>query len=227
MTLAKYGLLLLLAAGLPAPGICAARRKPHGVALGGFRTVPYSAEGDPAGALPGETQLSIRPLVVDGKVRDWTTGEAHYITQTTLVVRQAIRMNDSLPAEKKMHWVWQRGPWVLIDQSTGREKELKLPHFVSGISDAIWFRNYAAYCGLNSTGKELYAVVAELEVRRPLLAKKLETWKPEADAAPACAPAVWQRDPAKVTFAPAGSSPMIFDLTGTPVAVVRDDSGGQ
>jgi hypothetical protein len=223
MITAKCGWVLVLSAGLALPA-GAARAKQHSVALGGFRSVPYSAEGDPAGALPGETHLKVRPLVVDGKVRDWTTGEAHYVTESSLVVREAVRMNDSLPAEKKLDWVWQRGPWVLINRMTGRETVLKLSHFVSGVSDVVWFRNYAAYCGLSASGKELYAVVAELEVRRPLLAKKLGTWKPEGNPTPACAAAVWQRDPMKVTFAPTGMAATSYDLVGTSVTRVKDDS---
>lgn len=226
MTIAKCGLVLALTAGLAVPA-GAARAKAHSVALGGFRKVPYSAEGDPAGALPGETHLKVRPLVVDGKIRDWTTGEAHYVTEDSLVVRQAVRMNDSLPTEMKMHWVWERGPWVLINRTTGRETVLKLPHFVSGVSDVVWFRNYAAYCGLSASGKQLYAVVAELEVRRPLLAKKLEAWKAEGNPTPACAAAVWQRDPMKVSFAPTGMTATSYDLVGTSVEMVKDDSASQ
>jgi hypothetical protein len=69
----------------------------HSVALGGPRTVPYSLEGDPEGARPGEAELEVRPLVIDGRVKDWTTGERHDVTERTFVVRSALRINDSLP----------------------------------------------------------------------------------------------------------------------------------
>lgn len=49
-------------------------RKVHVVGLGAFKRVPYSRTGDPAGAAAGETNLKIRPLVVDGVVKEWTTG---------------------------------------------------------------------------------------------------------------------------------------------------------
>ena len=159
----------------------------HSVALGGVRKVPYSQEGDPEGARPGETELEVRPLVVDGRVKDSTTGDHHDVTEHTFVVRSALRINDSLPQDKAEHWVWQRGPWLLIDRTTGHSEPLKLPDFASGVSEIAWFRDYAAYCGVPTSGKHLYAVVAQISVRKPLLAqssapgtKVRPTWLPPA-----------------------------------------------
>jgi hypothetical protein len=186
----------------------------HSVALGGTRKVPYSQEGDPEGARPGETELEVRPLVVDGRVKDWTTGERHDVTEHTFVVRSALRINDSLPQDKSEHWVWQRGPWLLIDRTSGHSEPLKLPDFASGVSEIAWFRDYAAYCGVPTSGKHLYAVVAQIAVRKPLLARKLGPWDEGAPhAAAACAPATWQREPLQVTFQPNGLAPSVFDLT--------------
>ena len=39
-------------------------------------------------------------LLVDGKVKEWTNGEAHAITDRTFVIRRALRLNDSLPGDK-------------------------------------------------------------------------------------------------------------------------------
>ena len=90
-------------------------RKAHVVALGAVRRVPYSKTGDPAGAALGEDALRIRPLVIDGAVKEWTTGESHDVTDRSFVVRRVLRINDELPGEKPAkagaHWVWQRGPW--------------------------------------------------------------------------------------------------------------------
>ena len=83
------GLLVLSGGGLA----FAAKAKPHYAALGAARSVPYSAEDDPAGARPGETKLKVRPLVVDGKVKGWTTGEIHEVTPYTFTVRSALRVN--------------------------------------------------------------------------------------------------------------------------------------
>lgn len=117
------------------------------MALGAVRTVPYSVEGDPAGARPDETKLRVRPLVVDGKVKDWTTGDVHEVTERSFTVRRAIRLNDALPTDKGEHWVWQRGPWVLIDRASGKITALRLPEYDPAVSDVIWFRDLAAYCG--------------------------------------------------------------------------------
>ncbi|MGB7985405.1 MAG: hypothetical protein WCF54_09615, partial [Terracidiphilus sp.] len=83
-----------------APGMHAAPRKAHVVVLAAARKVPYSKVGDPAGALAGETELRVRALVVDGAVKEWTTGDAHDVTDRSFVVRRAIKLNDSLPSEK-------------------------------------------------------------------------------------------------------------------------------
>ena len=69
------------------------------VVLGAARRVAYSKVGDPAGALAGETELKVRALVVDGAVKEWTTGDAHDVTDRSFVVRRAIKLNDSLPSE--------------------------------------------------------------------------------------------------------------------------------
>jgi hypothetical protein len=75
-------------------------RKVHVVGIGAVKRVPYSRTGDPAGAAAGEESLKIRPLVVDGAVKEWTAGESHDVTDRTFVVRRAIRLNDQLPGEK-------------------------------------------------------------------------------------------------------------------------------
>ena len=41
------------------------------------------------------------------------------------------------------------------------------------MSQVSWFRDYAAYCGVTASGKSLYAVVAQVAARKPVLAKKL------------------------------------------------------
>ena len=58
---------VLLAAATAAPG---APRKAHTVVLGAAKRVHYSSAGDPAGAAPGETELKIRALIVDGVVKE-------------------------------------------------------------------------------------------------------------------------------------------------------------
>ncbi len=139
--------------------------------------MPYSRAGDPAGALAGENSLKIRALLLDGAQKEWTTGDPHDVTDRSFVVRRAVRLNDALPDEKPgtksasvaARWVWQRGPWLQVDRVTGHVTALKLPDYDPGVSQVIWFRDYAAYCGLTASGKSLYAIVAQLSARKPLL----------------------------------------------------------
>jgi hypothetical protein len=206
---------------------CPAATKPHTVFLGAGKNVPYSSVGDPAGAQPGEKQLRVRPLLVDGKIKEWTTGETHNITDRTFVVRRALRLNDSLPGDKTEHWIWQRGPWLTIDRVKGSVTALHLPDYDPSVSSVIWFRDYAAYCGLTASGKQLYAVVAQLAARKPILAKKLLPWSPGENQSPACAAAVWQREPLRITFQPSGASAVSYDLVGLSAVLVEDGDGNE
>jgi len=90
---------LVVMAALVAAGSTAwaAARKTHTVVLGAARRVHYSKAGDPAGAAQGEEELRIRALLVDGILKEWTTGDAHDVTDRSFVVRRAIRLNDALP----------------------------------------------------------------------------------------------------------------------------------
>ncbi len=205
-----------------APTAQAAAHKAHAVFLGSVKSVPYAKAGDPAGAAADETALKIRALIVDGQVKEWTTGESHDVTDRSFVVRRVLKINDALPADKQGHWVWQRGPWLLVDRTTGHISALKLPHYDSGVSQVSWFRDYAAYCGVTASGKSLYAVVAQLAVRKPLLAKKLGTLDPDVHAEAMCGPVDWQREPLRVTFHPAGKDAASFDVVPGSAALVED-----
>jgi hypothetical protein len=204
------------------------RAKPHTIGIGTGKRVPYSITSDPAGASPDEKTLHVRPLIVDDKVKEWTTGEAHDITDRSFVVRRALRLNDALPGDKTEHWIWQRGPWIMIDRSNGHVTAMKLPDYDPAVSQVVWFRDYAAYCGLNAGGHQLYAVVAQIAARRPLLAKKIGPWtpappSPETPSAPACAKATWQRDPVRVSFTSTGAAePLNFNLIGLSAVLVED-----
>jgi len=207
-------------------------RKAHVVTLGAVRRVPYSKTGDPAGAAPGEDALRIRPLVIDGAVKEWTTGESHDVTDRSFVVRRVLRINDELPGEKPAkagaHWVWQRGPWLLVDRVTGHIAPLKLPDYDPGVSQVAWFRDYAAYCGVTASAKSLYAVVAQLAVRKPVLAKKLDGFDPASRTEPACGVPEWQREPLRATFRPAGKDAISFDvIAGSAVLVEESEDAAE
>jgi hypothetical protein len=214
----------LVAVVLCVPAIAPGAGKPHVVVLGAARHEPYSLEGDPAGAKKGETELRVRPLMVDGKVKEWTTGEVHDVTERSFAVRRAVEVNDALPEERGTRWVWQRGPWVLVDRVSGKVAGLRLPDFDPAVSEAVWFRDYAAYCGVNASGKQLLAVVAQVQAGRPLLAKKLGVWDAADHPIPACAATVWERSPLKVSFLPTGGAGVSFDLVGASAVLVEEDS---
>ncbi|HEY2471240.1 MAG TPA: hypothetical protein VGI45_25835 [Terracidiphilus sp.] len=219
---------ILLVLSVPLGSLHASPRKVHVVSLGAARRVPYSKTGDPAGAAPGENALKIRPLVVDGNIKEWTTGEAHDVTDRSFVVRRVMRLNDALPGEKERSahaastWVWQRGPWLLVDRVSGHVAALKLPDYDPSVSQLAWFRDYAAYCGLTSSGKNLYAVVAQIAARKPVLAHKLSPFDPATRVEPACTTTEWQREPLRATFHPAGKEPVSFDIVPGSAVLVED-----
>jgi hypothetical protein len=225
---ARFALMIFAAIMAAAPAAQAAPRKVHSVVLAAAKKVPYSKAGDPAGAAAGEDSLKIRGLLVDGFLKEWTTGEAHDVTDRSFVVRRVIRVNDYLPGDKpgpgdkQGHWVWQRGPWLLVDRVNGHIVALKLPDYDPGVSQVSWFRDYGAYCGLNASSKSLYAVVAQMAVRKPLLAKKLTAFDPENHSGPACGPAEWQREPLRVTFHPTGKDAVSFDVAPGSAVLVED-----
>jgi hypothetical protein len=215
--------------------IASSAARKHTVVLGAMRKVPYSKAGDPSGAVPGEDTLKIRALLVDGVLKEWTTGDMHDVTDRSFVVRRVIRLNDALPSDNPpeksasspalnsaSHWVWQRGPWLLVDRVTGHVTALHLPDYDPGVSQASWFRDYAAYCGVTASGKSLYAVVAQLAVRKPVLAKKLAAFDPESATGPACAPPDWQREPLRISFHPTGKDAVSYDFVPGSAVMVED-----
>lgn len=200
----------------------AAGHKTHPVFLGAMKRVPYSKIGDPAGAATGERELKIRALLVDGLVKEWTTGDAHDVTDRSFVVRRAIRLNDVLPGEKPENWVWQRGPWLLVDRTSGHIAAVKLPDYDPGVSQVSWFRDYGAYCGLTASGKSVFAVVAQLAARRPVLAKKIDSFEAGNHPDPTCGTTEWQRDPMRVTFHPTGKTAVSFDVAPGSAILIED-----
>jgi hypothetical protein len=199
-------------------------RKAHVVVLGAVKRMAYSRTGDPAGAQADEKELKIRALIVDGVMKEWTTGDAHDVTDRSFAVRRAIRINDTLPGDKLGHWVWQRGPWLLVDRVTGHALALKLPDYDPGVSHVSWFRDYAAYCGLTPTGKSLYAVVAQVGARKPLLSKKLSAFDPEHHPDPVCGPIEWQREPLQATFHPTEKDAVSYSIVAGSAVLVEDSA---
>jgi hypothetical protein len=177
---------------LLASSSCLAVPKAHTVALGKWRAVEIhlgSGEGE---------QVKVRELIIDGRTREYTTGSAHEITDRLFVVRRAYRINDALPEETKkpQQWVWRLGGWISIDRQTGHVAQLNLPAFDGDISEASWYRDYAAYCGASDDGYKTYLVVSQLGKRKPILKKEY--------SGAACIVPKWERAPSRVTFVAAG-----------------------
>ncbi len=215
--LRKISLILAI---LCLPSIeCAAAPKPHVIAFGKWISAKWpNATGQKL------LDLKVRSLFVDTRLKEYTTGTPHELTDRLFAVRRAFRVNDSLPAENAnaARWQWQRGGWLLVDRLTGRVSQLNLPEFDPFYSAASWYRDYIAYCGLSEDGKKLYAVVAQVGRRKPILKK--EAGEPAAadDPDSECPPPVWERTPMRVTFQPGGDQKLVFSIRGRVVDVVND-----
>lgn len=224
--LSLFPLAAVLFACLPA---AAAPAKVHTVSLGAARRVPFTpAEATRETRSEEVRTLKIRPLIVDERQKEWTVGDLHDVTDRTFVIRRALRINDALPGEAA-RWTWQPGPWLSVDRVSGHVAALHLPDFDPEISDAVWFRDYAAYCGVHVLTKSstLTAIVFQLGARRPAAQGKLGGWPPAPEPHPVCAAATWQRTPIRATLRPTGLPPVTFDLLGTTSLVEEADSADE
>src|SRR5215471_8362205 len=178
-------MLLLAASAMAAP-------REHSVFLGKWRAAKALADS-------GESrEIRIRPLMIDGRTREYTTGETHDVTDRVFVVRRAYRVNDSLPEDlqRTPQWIWRLAGWISVDRMTGHVAQLNLPAFDPQTSQASWYRDYAGYCGSSDDGGKAYFVVWQIGKRKPLLKKEF--------SGPGCAPPKWERAPSRVTFTVAG-----------------------
>jgi hypothetical protein len=216
-------LFLLMAGSLSG----AAAPKTHTVVLGSVRRVPYTPpEANADNKSEEATTLKVRPLLVDDRQKEWTVGDIHEVTDRSFVVRRALRINDALPGEA-MRWTWQPGPWLMVDRVTGRITALHLPAFDPQVSDIVWFRDYAAYCGILTTTKGgLVAVVAELGTRKAVVQKVIGPWPMVNPPHPVCSPAKWQRTPMRATFDLIPGESMTFDVVGTS-SLVEEGEGAE
>ncbi len=174
-------------------------------------------------------EIKMRPLYVDGKLKEFTTGEPHDVTDRLFVVRRAFRINDYLPEDSRQapRWKWQRGGWLLVNRDTGRVSAIALPDFDPYYSSASWYRDYVAYCGVSDNGERLYAVVMQLGQRKPVLRKELGAAKGGDQPESECAPPDWQREPIRVTFAPIGGQKITYSVRGRAVDLATGDEEPQ
>ncbi len=222
----RAGVAAVLLGLLGSAWAAAAGPKVHTVALGAARKAPYTpAEATAETKSEESSTLKVRPLIVDGRQKEWTTGDAHDVTDRSFVVRRALHINDTLPGDGATHWVWQPGPWLMVDRVSGHVTALHLPDFDAEVSEVVWFRDYAAYCGVSSTAKGgLVAVVSQLGARKPVTVKPLAKWPIPDHEGAACAAAKWQRLPMRATLGMAGGPPMTIDVMGSSSLVEEGDN---
>src|SRR5579884_1323647 len=194
---------LALAAALTLALAGSAFAKSHVITLGKWMPVRLFVGPSEESAVP----IEVRPLYVDAKIKEFTTGEPHDVTDRLFVIRRAYRLNDLLPDDGKTQprWRWQRGGWLLVDRETGRVSNVNLPEFDPYYSVATWYRDYVAYCGVSDTGERLYAVVTQLGRKKPILRKELGATQGKDQPDSECSAPEWQRQPIRVTFKPANA----------------------
>jgi len=197
-----------------------AASKPHVISFGKVTTVKWLVGPNEDQAL----DLRVRALYVDTRLKEFTVGSPHEVTDRLFVVRRVFRVNDSLPEESSAtpRWHWQRGGWLMVDRVTGRISQISLPEFDVYYSTPSWYRDYAAYCGVSDDGKKLFAVVARLGRRKPILKKALGDAAGDDLPDSECPAPLWQRQPARVTFEPDEKQKLTYSVRGHAVDIVND-----
>lgn len=199
--------------------VALAASKPHVITFGKWTLARVSAD------LDRSEDLKIRSMYVDGRLKEFTFGIPHDVTEQLFVVRRMIRVNDSLPQEAAAtpRWSWQRGGWLVIDRLNGHISQTTLPEFDPDWSSASWYRDYVAYCGISDDGLKLSAVVMQLGRRKPILKKPLGEAGSDDATGLGCAPPAWQRAPTRVSFVSKPDQKQTFAVRGHIVEVVTDD----
>jgi hypothetical protein len=191
-------------------GTAAAKTKT--ISFGRWLTVKWmvgAAEDQPV-------EIKVRALLVNGEAKEFTMGEPHHVTDRLFVVQRAFRLNDSLPEDgepsAKPQWSWRPGGWLMVQRSSASISRLNLPLFDPYSSEAVWFRDYTAYCGVSDDGDNTYAIVIQLARKKPLLKKLLGPAKMAALPNSECESPVWQKNPARVTFQSKGGMKASYEI---------------
>jgi hypothetical protein len=209
MPLRRYCTTLLFIL-LLTPVFAAERSKAHVISYGKPLTVKLFLGPDEDRTTP----MKVRALYVDTKAKEFVTGEAHEVTDRLFVVRRAYRLNNNLPQDeaKGASWIWERGGWLLVDRLTARVSQLALVEFDPFYSQASWFRDYVAYCGVSDSGDKLSAVVMQLGRKKAVLRKEMGAASQGAAPDSECDPPLWEKKPTRVTFLPKQAEKMTFSI---------------
>jgi len=215
-----FSRILVMILAIAWSGELSAASKPHVVTFGKWTTIDLLTG-------PAEDQLlhlKVRPLYVDSKLREFTFGMTHEITERVFAVQRMIRVNDSLPSDAATtpQWVWQRGGWLIVDRGSGHVSQASLPQFDPEVSSAGWYRDYVGYCGVSSDGKKIYATVIQLGRRKAILEKALAE-VPGDSGSVQCTTPTWQRHPARITFTSQDDKKFTYVVRGHAVEVVAQD----
>jgi hypothetical protein len=204
--------------------------KPKAITFG--RWIPVKWMVGPTEDQPVE--IKVRALNVNGEPQEFTMGEPRDITDRVFVVRRAFRINDSLPANAepspKPQWSWRPGGWLMVQRGNASISKLNLPEFDAYSSEAIWFRDYAAYCGISDDGAQVHAMVVQIGRKKPLLKKMLGPAKMAELPNSECEAPVWQKNPARVTFQLKGGTKVSFEIRSFAIELapeqVEEESSG-
>jgi hypothetical protein len=217
--------LRVLAALVLVASCARAASKPHVVTLGKPLSVKLVVGPEETNTI----DIQVRPLEVDAKLKEFTTGKSHDVTDRQFVVRRAFRINDALPddARQSPKWLWQLGGWLLVDRNSGRITAIRLADFDPFYSEVSWYRDYAAYCGLSGNGEKLDALVVQVGVKKPLYRKELGKANGGGLPGSDCAAPHWERQPARVTFLPKVGDKLTVSVKGRFVDEVADDDSDE
>src|SRR5438128_1317862 len=75
------------------------------------------------------------------------------------------------------------------------------------LSQASWYRDYAAYCGASDDGARVYLMIWQLGRKKPVLRKEF--------AGPMCETPKWDRNPSRVTFVAGGEKASFIVRAGS------------
>jgi hypothetical protein len=220
MSRTKRCLCVLVVCAFLVTTAVAAAPKVHVITSGKWMSVQWLAGNEESKPVT----LKARPVLVDGRVKEYVLGSPHEVTDRLFLIRRVFRGNDSLADDAgPSRWQRQRGGWLLVDRVTGRISRISLPEFDAFYSVVAWYPDYIAYCAVSDDGKRIYALVAQLSRRKPIL-KKLIVERLSDDAAPdsACPAPTWQRGPVRVTFE-SGGARQTFAIRGHVADLVNDE----